>query len=353
MAGVELRDAGPDALSITIDGRVAGAVRLSTDGGTSAACAVESSLGIGGAANLVEQLDALGVARIDSTHLLVRNEARKRGFGGALRAPLRKGDAPTHDIVELVGELVPAVNVELRAPRTAWGRFLANTTGGLNDMVTLVATPKDGGVPIRIAMPGRADVSEAVASAIDTMLAVHHRFGNAVSYVRLISFDHFSHDMVSGNAAGEAAAGRGAIHINASYTFTQGLESLETKRLERGPDYPSPAHVPAPWTAVDGTVAHELWHKIELAMEATRYRDTIEMRREIGSWFGVPTLEHVFEVPDARSVLARGVSLYAATRRLEATAEMFKLWWCGPAPAGTLAARFGELVDRYLPEARS
>jgi hypothetical protein len=34
---------------------------------------------------------------------------------------------------------------------------------------------------------------------------------------------------------------------------------------------------------------------------------------------------------------------------MEATAEMFMLWWCGPPPAGSLPDRFGEVVERFFP----
>ena len=47
------------------------------------------------------------------------------------------------------------------------------------------------------------------------------------------------------------------------------------------------------------------------------------------------------------------VSLYATTNMREATAEMFKLWWCSSpeAPPAPLVARFGALIDRYYPPA--
>jgi hypothetical protein len=202
-------------------------------------------------------------------------------------------------------------------------------------------------------MPARPDqIAETVALTVDTALAVRARFGDAVDYVDRISFDHASHGMSTGKIAGAAAHIQGLIHLNASYCFVEGVEVIERARQARiaeGRPAATSAEVPTRWTVLDGIVSHELWHKIELAWEARRYRETMDFRREIGSWLGVRTLEEVFDVPAARATLAAGVSAYAATARLEATAEMFKLWWCGPPPPGSLAARFGDLVERNFP----
>ena len=45
------------------------------------------------------------------------------------------------------------------------------------------------------------------------------------------------------------------------------------------------------------------------------------------------------------------VSPYATTNMREATAELFKCWWCAtPAnPPSPLVARFGALLDQYYP----
>ena len=45
------------------------------------------------------------------------------------------------------------------------------------------------------------------------------------------------------------------------------------------------------------------------------------------------------------------VSPYATTNIREATAELFKLWWCASpqSPPAPLVARFGALLDRYYP----
>ena len=47
------------------------------------------------------------------------------------------------------------------------------------------------------------------------------------------------------------------------------------------------------------------------------------------------------------------VSRYALANIRESTAELFKLWWCSTpaAPAATLVACFGALLDRFYPPA--
>ncbi len=42
------------------------------------------------------------------------------------------------------------------------------------------------------------------------------------------------------------------------------------------------------------------------------------------------------------------MSPYAATAPVEATAEMFKLWWCGSGEYSPIVRRFGELVVPLL-----
>ena len=109
---------------------------------------------------------------------------------------------------------------------------------------------------------------------------------------------------------------------------------------------------------LDGVVAHELWHEMESSFMARRYRDSMEMRRQLGAYFDVDTLERAVlggrpgSPPawwEAHRRLTTEVSAYAGTTIREATAEMFKQWWCRTGTPTGVVRRFGELVDEFLP----
>jgi hypothetical protein len=86
----------------------------------------------------------------------------------------------------------------------------------------------------------------------------------------------------------------------------------------------------------------------------------VEFNRALGEELGVETFEHALRGRDAgapepwragfRRIVAE-VSPYATTNMREATAELFKLWWCASpqSPPAPLVARFGALLDRYYP----
>ena len=298
--------------------------------------------------------EAAGAAQIDTDDLLVRLAAREAGYGGPLRAPLTRGAGPAlGDLASQVERLLPGTKVRSLPHRNRFMRKVADFTSGFGGMTRLSIEPTDGRPTFRVGLPERDDhVAEVVALAVDTAFGVQARFGRAAQFVNAISFDHAVHGMAEGKTAGAAPRLSAFIHMNASYSFVQGLETFEVARESRRSEDPvraNPALVPRPWTSIDGTVAHEMWHMIEGEWESRDYEATIEFRRVIGSWFGQPTLEKVFDVPEARYALGMHVSPYGATARLEATAEMFKRWWCGPAPSGSIPERFGELVERYFP----
>lgn len=185
--------------------------------------------------------------------------------------------------------------------------------------------------PLRVAVPGGDVVAANIAAVIDTALAIRRRFGEAVSHLRVISFDLSNPDLVSGKQAGSAHQALSIVHLNAAYVQAPARVS---------PDF------------LREVTAHELWHLIDAWLQARRYRDTIELRRVLGEHFGAPSLEHVTrgDVPGARERLVAEVSAYAATNPVEATAELFEQWWTRPAGALSPAVRlFGDLVERYLP----
>ena len=97
-----------------------------------------------------------------------------------------------------------------------------------------------------------------------------------------------------------------------------------------------PAPAPPGGFALDGVVAHECWHVVEGQFVGRPLPGHVAFRREVGEYFGVETLEHVThqlgtrappELQAATARLAAEVSGYATTNPLEATAELFKLWW--------------------------
>jgi hypothetical protein len=96
---------------------------------------------------------------------------------------------------------------------------------------------------------------------------------------------------------------------------------------------------------------------MDFVFQGRRYATSIELRRALGVELGVETLEQALRGADrgappawraARRRLIEEVSPYAATATQEATAEMFKLWWCRVGDPGPLIVRFGELVETLV-----
>ena len=117
--------------------------------------------------------------------------------------------------------------------------------------------------------------------------------------------------------------------------------------------------MPRPLFPIDGVVAHEYWHNLDTTVLATP-GVYVEINRALGAELGVETFEHALRGREATAPPAwqqalrrimHEVSPYATTNMREATAEMFKLWWCAPPrlPPAPLVARFGALLDRYYP----
>ena len=104
-------------------------------------------------------------------------------------------------------------------------------------------------------------------------------------------------------------------------------------------------------------VTHEVWHVVEDVFEATRYRDSIELRMALGRLLGLATFEHAYRAGPHAGAEAQASALdriraavgeYATTSPSEGTAELFTAWWVGTG-SDELVAAFGDLVDRYLP----
>jgi hypothetical protein len=209
---------------------------------------------------------------------------------------------------------------------------------------------------VRFSVPLRDDLLvESVARCIEMTIEIARRCGRAASGVRRVSFDYSDSQLLGGRHAGSADRVSGTIHMNASLASIEGLTAMETMRARRGGG--GSAGVPPPFNAIDGTTAHEMWHQMEGAIEARNAMDGIDLRRALGEALGVETLERAVNggrsrVPDAwRAAHARlvdEVSPYAATAPVEATAEMFKLWWCGGGDLSPIVRRFGELAGGLL-----
>ena len=156
--------------------------------------------------------------------------------------------------------------------------------------------------------------------------------------------------------AGSAQSGSGTFFLDTSLAFADAI--AEQRRRMAGRVGISAA-VPPPFTPIDGVVAHEYWHNLDTTVVASP-AVYLEINRALGEELGVDTFEHALrggeagasvEWQSARARIASEVSRYALTNWREATAEMFKLWWCsspGASPS-PLVRCFGAQLDRYYP----
>ncbi len=298
-----------------------------------------------------------------TTDPLVRDVARRHRFAGPLRGALvpvaSEPPGASHDpagVRDAVQRMLPGIAVGVETNAGPARALLRRAVSGVARTFNLFARPDDHAPPIRFSVPERSDLLvESVARCIDTTIEIRRRFGGAASAARRVSFDHADFQLLSGHHAGSADRSSGVIHMNASLASMEGLTVMETLRARRGGG--GSAGVPAPYNQIDGTVAHEMWHQMEGALEARRSMDGIELRRRLGEALGVETLEQAVNGARARSPdawkaaharLVDEVSAYGATAPVEATAEMFKLWWCDDGEPSPIVRRFGELVEPLL-----
>jgi hypothetical protein len=297
-----------------------------------------------------------------TTDPLVRDIARRHGFAGTLRGPLTPGaatvTAPLDDPVALrdaVQLLLPGIAVDMEAQVGATRGFFRRAASGVARTVNLYAAPDPSAPRVRFSVPLREDLLvESVARGLEMTIEIGRRCGRAASHVRRVSFDYSDSQLLGGRHAGSADRVSGTIHMNASLASIEGLTAMETQRAQRGG---GSAGVPPPFNQIDGTTAHEMWHQMEGAIEGRHAMDGIELRRALGEALGVETLERAVgggrtQSPEAWKVahgrLVEEVSPYAATAPVEATAEMFKLWWCGSGAMSPIVRRFGELAGPLL-----
>jgi hypothetical protein len=303
-----------------------------------------------------------GAVVLDTHDPLLRHRARARGFGGPLRDPLRADavtDAPpaafrADDVVSTLEGLLPGASITASEATSTSRQVLRRATHG---GATLRLRVTRGRASWMVAVPAQDDLMpESVARSIDVALAVRARFGDHMPTSSTLDFDRSQSGFAAKQHAGVAVPNVSIAKINAAYVTVEGYTALYLSLIARGPQG-SPARVPRPWTPVEGTVAHELWHLIDLGLQSSRYRESIELRRRIGAYFGVETIEHLVQAtrgkasPREREALRRlvtEVSPYASTTPLEVTAELFKLWWCrGPEPSGAVR-HFGTVVEDFF-----
>jgi hypothetical protein len=306
--------------------------------------------------------------------LLLRHMARRLGFRGGLRVPLEAkldnvvspmpfNDRPQivdrHERVEWLITSLRDLGVDSLAarPNLAFGRLMKRLVGGVGATMEVIIEWAPGRSFI-VSMPDRWDLMpEGVALAGDMTTSVLNRFPDRAFAVKFVYFDRATYGMKAGRHAGVTEGSAPSVHLNVGFVAVEESLRMMSNRADNAGRSTS-ARPPPPFFAVDGTVAHELWHKIESVFEAHHYKSSIAFRRQLGLHLGVETLEHAVKGGSknasapwqaAHRRLVDEVSSYAATSPREATAEMFKLWWCRNGAATPMVARFGELIDEFLP----
>jgi hypothetical protein len=234
-----------------------------------------------------------------------------------------------------LADAVPGASVAAKPRGGAVRQLLRASRTGRADSAEAVI--RDGVGQFTLRYPNDPDVDvDALVEVVAVALAMRTRFGQWLAHAKLISIDHSSHGFRTHTTAGEAANIVGDVHLNATSFLPDPDRGREPRRAG----------------VVGETTAHELWHQVEMAFLARRYRDSIEFRRQVGAYFGVETLEHAVErAGPAHDKLVAEVSAYAGTKAIEATAELARVWWAtrawdDPPP---VAAHFGAVVDRFFP----
>ena len=298
------------------------------------------TIGRAGARALLDAVVGVGETKADGPPLvyvhdeLVRNEARVTGWTGGLRQPLTRPD-PRVANPSAVGR-PPAEDPRITAVAALLPGTSVRRGGFSRHMLTLKVAGADGRTRIRLRLPDRDDLMpETVASAADTTLAVKRRFGRMASGVHALAFDHGGGQFADGSVAGSAESGTGTIFLNTNLAFADDLVEQRRRAAASGGRGVS-AVVQPPFTALEGVTAHELWHNLDATIQSTPGQ-YVEFNRVLGEELGVATFEYALrggeasappEWRAARMRIVQEVSVYATTNLREATAEMFKLWWC-------------------------
>lgn len=300
-------------------------------------------------------------AVFDSPNPVVRDQARRRGWAGPLRRPLTRGSntavgspaqpatgsVDREGLAAAVGELIGRT-VQAGAPAAGSRRWFDFTRLGYSRAVRL--TVESPG--LSVAFPDRADVMvEAVAGALDTVLGVRERFAGHADHLRVVVFDRASHTSQPSRWIGKANDSVFSIHLDDTLALADGWV-----RVGGRGDGSWARH---PFTMADAVTAHEAWHQIEFKFRGRR-ADHAAFRRQLGVPLGVDTLEQAIqgghpraseEFRHAHDRLRDTVSAYATTNPMEATAEMFELWWCGV--TNPTIDCFGQLMQSFFGATRT
>jgi len=338
-------------------------------------CGLIEVAGIIDGLRIEAQARGLQAVEVTTSDILVRFVARQAGLAGPLRGalsgpvswlvPHRAGEPSSWDnqraghasvaLVAQLGEMLGGVRVNV-GPAGGWLRRLATSSSSGNRGSRRFRLNTSDGLGLRCLVPDVADlIVENVARAADTAFSVMRRFPTDARNVGGIAFDQSDHGLRHGRYAAEADPTSRQIHINSGYVSVSGLVALRDA-IRANSRAGRSLQVEGPFNVVDGTTAHEMWHLIEASFTARRYHDSIQFRRRLGAYFGVATIEHVSHPPAgtdpavaalASARLQEEVSAYATTLPREATAEMFKAWWCATGPPTGVVKVFADLVAEY------
>jgi hypothetical protein len=331
------------------------------------------------AAALAYRAASRGAGRLllTSPTVVVRHAAREYGGYGrlrdpvelnlerAVRAPFRGGNRSERAAILTQALTEFGITVVPVRPPGPIGRVSRRLTGGVGDTIRM----KIGWGPGRtftLSVPDRPDLMpEGVARIADTAVSVARRFPIEGGSIREIAVDRSEWGLSKGEHSGVAALQEATIHLNTGHVLAYSAMELhrqraaETKRaMDRRIAKRQVSGAPQlPFVAADATTAHEMWHLIEAVFEAKRFKQSIEFRRQLGRHLGVETLEHAVKgheqnAPDnwkaACARLSDEVSPYATTSADEASAELFKAWWCRTGDLTPVVSRFGELLDEFF-----
>jgi len=368
-------DGDTDVVEVHSNGSVMAAVRLGGDPSGLVLARVASFIVTREVARaLLTDLVACARAAGDCTSValetvdpVLRDEARAAGWQGGLREQLfvpsltrsttrthapARGRGSAELLAAQVGALVPDLALTAARPARGLRRLARTATSGITETHELIVGDRvrAPGIPplrdLRVTVPADAEILvEVVARVIDTITSVRRLFRPWLDHLKAVAFDRSSKGFIDGVHAGYANRVISTIHLNGDFVladrlvaFRQWQSGALDEPVRPTPPSAEPRRLRAPADSNDATAAHECWHLIELGFESKAYGRSIEFRRRLGEYFGAPTLEHVLHRPagwssgdwDAANRRLRAeVSDYAGTNAHEATAEMFKHWWCG------------------------
>lgn len=292
------------------------------------------------------------------TDPVVRDEARRAGFVGALRAPLVRAGPPARarDVVRdpagAVAAWLPDARVEVQAG-SAPRRLVRRMTTGLAGGARISATR--GGVSVALVAPlGPDALTEAIASVLDTLLDLAARLGPHFGAVPTIRFAVADSTIAGGSVAGNNAGA--GIALSPAYVDAAARSRIRRRHDARSsPALGSVRRVQGDRFPGDLVVVHEAGHSIDQAEGSGRLSDTIAFRRRLGLAVGVDSIEQALradwlEAPAAwraaREQVVGQLSAYATTNCVELFAEAFVGWYLR-VDAPLVLALDAALRDRY------